>query len=189
MKNIEILSVVIILFVVLTTPSIGFESTYGQIEPPLLYEIRTGVLVHDVDGLWSGSQKESGVDYNFEIILSRPSFPFLLGTVYPSSGLSINNRGNTNKLYLGLLWEREIKSGVFLNLGIGAAWHDGNLETSDRDKKELGSRFLFRIPIEIGYALNKHHRLSIAFDHISNAYLAHPNEGMDSLGLRYGYRF
>jgi hypothetical protein len=27
------------------------------------------------------------------------------------------------------------------------------------------------------------------FDHISNAYLASPNEGMDTLGVRYGYQF
>ncbi len=30
---------------------------------------------------------------------------------------------------------------------------------------------------------------AVLFDHISNANLAVPNEGMDSLGIRYGYRF
>ena len=48
---------------------------------------------------------------------------------------------------------------------------------------------LFRIPIEVGYAVSRHHRVVLAFDHISNAYLASPNEGMDTIGLMYGYQF
>jgi lipid A 3-O-deacylase len=31
--------------------------------------------------------------------------------------------------------------------------------------------------------------MKILFDHVSNAYLANPNEGMDTLGIVYGYRF
>jgi len=27
------------------------------------------------------------------------------------------------------------------------------------------------------------------FDHISNGYLADPNEGLDTFGIRYGYLF
>jgi hypothetical protein len=29
----------------------------------------------------------------------------------------------------------------------------------------------------------------ILFDHVSNAYLESPNDGMDTLGIVYGYRF
>jgi hypothetical protein len=56
-------------------------------------------------------------------------------------------------------------------------------------KKSLGSRVLLRIPLEIGYSMTDHYEISILFDHISNAYLADPNEGLDTLGLRFGYRF
>jgi len=31
--------------------------------------------------------------------------------------------------------------------------------------------------------------MAVLFDHVSNADLAHPNEGMDTLGIVYGYRF
>jgi lipid A 3-O-deacylase len=189
LKNIIILSAVTILFAILAVPPTRAESTYDPSEPDLNYEIRFGVLAHDVDGLWSGSKKEDGVDYNFEIILRRHCLSFLKGSVCPNSGVNINSQGDTSRLYLGLLWEHEIKSGIFIDIGLGATLHNGELETSDPEKKELGSRVLFRIPIEIGYALNKHHRLLITFENISNAYLANPNEGMDSLGLRYGYRF
>ena len=57
------------------------------------------------------------------------------------------------------------------------------------DQKALGSRVLFHIPIEIGYRLSAKTSLSVYFDHVSNAYLAHANEGMDTLGGRLGYRF
>lgn len=189
MKNIVGLAVFTLLYSLFATPVSGIESAPDKSDPGLLYEIRLGVLAHDVDGLWSGLRKESGVDYNAEIVFRHPSFPLLLGTVRPISGLCINNRGDTSMVYAGLLWEIEMKSGMFLNLGAGAALHDGELETSEEDKKRLGSRVLFRIPIEFGYALNKRHRVSIAFDHVSNASLAYPNEGLDKFGLRYGYRF
>jgi hypothetical protein len=67
--------------------------------------------------------------------------------------------------------------------------HNGQLESDDANNKQLGSRVLFRVPIEFGFAIGKHHRISIMFDHISNADLADPNEGLDTLGLRYGFQF
>ncbi len=107
----------------------------------------------------------------------------------PNFGLSVNTNGDASKIYGGLLWEFEMTCGLFLNLGIGAAIHDGKLDTIRGDKRELGSRVLFRIPIEIGYTLHDCHRVSIAFDHVSNANLAHHNAGLNSLGLLYGYLF
>jgi lipid A 3-O-deacylase len=189
MKNIGILAVVILFYHLVATTAFGIEPAPGQSESGWLHEIRAGVLWHDVDGLWSGSREEGGVDFNAEIIFSRPGFSLEVGTVRPNFGLSVNNQGDTSKLYAGVLWELEMESGLFLNLGVGVAVHNGESESSEEDKKELGSRVLFRIPIELGYALSKHHAVSIMFDHISNAYLARPNEGLDTLGLRYGYRF
>ena len=108
----------------------------------MLYEvitIRLGVLAHDMDDLWSGTRKEGGVDLNTEIIFSRPSFSLLSGDIRPNLGASINTQGDTSKVYGGILWEFETKSGIFLNLGIGAAIHDGKTDTDREDKKSLGS--------------------------------------------------
>jgi hypothetical protein len=104
-------------------------------------------------------------------------------------GASLNTRGDTSKIYGGFLLQWEPDSAFFFSTGLDLALHDGRLDTDSADRKSLGSRVLFRIPIEIGYALNRRHRIILAFDHISNAYLASPNEGMDTLGLVYGYRF
>ena len=67
--------------------------------------------------------------------------------------------------------------------------YDGKLDTKRRDRKSLGSRILFHIPIELGLEIKKHHRVSLFFDHVSNAYLADKNDGLDTLGVRYGYKF
>jgi hypothetical protein len=153
-----------------------------------LYAIRTGILVHDVPW-WSRSSAEGGIDFNAEVGFKFPDYPLFDGRLNSNLGLSLNSRGDTSKVYSGLLWEHIWNSGMFLNFGLGLAVHNGQLESDDDDQKQLGSRILFRIPIEIGLYITRHHGLSIMFDHISNAYLADPNEGLDTIGLRYSYRF
>jgi lipid A 3-O-deacylase len=189
MKKIGILSSLVILWALVITPSAWSDLVPDQNGSGWLYVLSAGVFAHDVDGLWSGSRRESGVDLNVELILSRPNFTLPTGIVRPNYGVTVNDRGDTSKLYAGLIWEVDTPSGIFMNVGVGCAFHDGELEAGRGDKKGLGSRLLFRIPMEVGYTLNRRHRLSIAFAHVSNAYLADPNEGLDTLGLRYGYRF
>ena len=154
-----------------------------------LHDIRVGVLVHDVDGLWSGLRKEGGVDLSVEILLRILSFPLVYGRVHPNLGATVNTQGDTSKVYLGLLWDLETFFGLFFNLGLGGAVHNGDLDSGASNRKQLGARILFRIPFEVGFALAPNHRISVVFDHISNAYLAKPNQGLDTLGVRYSLRF
>jgi len=155
----------------------------------LIREIRCGVAAHDVDGLWSGSSKEKGPDIHAEAIFDRPLFRLFDATAYPNVGASVNTRGHTSKIFGGLLLQWEPSGPFFFSTGAGLALHDGKLDTASSDRKSLGSRVLFRIPVEIGYALTRNHRIAILFDHVSNLYLASPNKGMDTLGIVYGYRF
>lgn len=154
-----------------------------------LYGFRIGILAHDIDHLWSGYRAESGFDMNAELVFNQPSLSILNGRVLPNVGISINSRKDTSKFYGGLLWEFVIDPVFFANSGVGLAVHDGDLDSDDPDRKQLGSRVLFRIPVEIGISLGERHRLSVMFDHVSNAYLASPNEGMDTVGVRYGFQF
>ncbi|NKC12190.1 MAG: acyloxyacyl hydrolase [Gammaproteobacteria bacterium] len=158
-------------------------------EQPLIKELRFGVLAHDVDGLWSGSRREEGIDLNVEMVFGQPSLKLPLGALRPNLGASINTSGDTSKVYAGVLWQIDFESGLFIDLGLGGAIHDGETDTFRPDRKRLGSHLQFRIPIEIGYSPDGRNRFSIMFDHISNADLADPNEGLDTLGIRYSYRF
>ncbi len=152
-------------------------------------ELKAGALAHDVDGLWSGfSLEREAVDLNVEVILS-PSLPFLWGAIRPALGGTLNVHGDTSHAYLDARWEVDTPSGIFFAVGLGAALHDGHLDPDALDRKALGSRVLFHIPVEIGYRLDGHNSLSVYFEHLSNAGLADVNEGIDFLGVRYGYRF
>lgn len=152
-------------------------------------EIKLGVLAHDVPDLWSGFQLETdSPDINFEVLLA-PSLPALWGSIHPAFGATVNTDGDTSHAYVDARWQVELPSRFFLAVGLGAAIHNGKLEPTEPDRKALGSRVLFHIPAEIGYRFDDHNSLSIYFEHTSNAYLADYNEGLDRLGLRYGYKF
>ncbi len=148
-----------------------------------------GVAAHDVDGLWSGESKEQGPDIGAEAIFSHTLFHLLGATASPNAGVSINTQGNTSQLYAGFLLRWSQLAPFAFATGFGVAVHNGEQDTEAADRKSLGSQVLFRVPIQIGYALTAHHWLTLAFDHVSNGYLTSPNDGMDTLGVFYGYRF
>lgn len=155
----------------------------------IISELKVGALWHDPGDLWSGFRREpESVDINVEALLA-PSMPFLWGSIRPAVGGSINTDGGTSKAYVDARWQLETPSGIFFGLGLGAAIHDGNIDPIDSSKKALGSRVLFHIPAEIGWRFDAHNSVSVYFEHISNGYTQRYNEGLDSLGMRYGYRF
>ena len=152
-------------------------------------ELKIGVLSHDAPNMWARFRQEhQGVDVNFEALL-RPSLPLFLGTIRPALGATISTRGDTNHAYIGARWQIELPVGIFFGLGLGAAVHDGHMLPDSVNHKALGSRVMFHIPAEIGVRLDRQNSLSLYFEHTSNAGLANHNEGMDRIGLRYGYRF
>lgn len=176
------------LALLLTTACVGYAADQKAPAGPVL-EIRVGLAAHDVDGLWSGESKEKGPDVCAEVIFNRTLFHLFSGVAFPNMGVSVNTRGDTSKVYGGFLLQWEPTSTFFFSTGLGLALHDGERDANSADRKSLGSCVLFRVPIAIGYAFSRNHRIALTFDHISNAYLASPNEGLDTLGLVYGYRF
>jgi hypothetical protein len=158
----------------------------------LLHSVVIGGLWHDTPGLWSGFQVENNaVDVNIEAQLAMAYAMPWGGAIRPVIGGTINTEGDTSHAYIDARWQIDGPSGLFFGLGLGAAVHDGETGGvgADPDKKWLGSRVLFHIPAEIGVHLDAHNDLSVYFEHTSNAYTQHYNEGMDRIGIRYGYRF
>jgi lipid A 3-O-deacylase len=181
-------SAVAFILVFFTFPLFLTDSHAGD-GSPWVHELRLGVLNHDTDNMWSGFSRESGIDVNAELILS-PSYELWHGQVRPNLGFSVNTEGDTSKVYAGGVWEYLWKSGFLLDFGAGLAVHDG--ETDDPAslvRKQLGTRVLLRFSLELGYALSEHSRIYLMTDHVSNGYTVDPNEGMDTLGIRYGYLF
>ncbi len=170
--------------------ALGAASSGASAED-MLYALKIGALAHDVPDLWSGFQVEhNAVDINIEAQF-KAAWALPWGVIRPVIGGSINTRGQTSDGYIDARWQGDCPSGLFFGLGLGAAIHDGEIggEGSDPDRKWLGSRVLFHIPMEVGYHLDEHNDVSVYFEHMSNAYTQKYNEGMDRIGVRYGYRF
>ena len=154
-----------------------------------LHALKFGVLAHDVPDLWSGfAVEDRWVDLNFEAQF-KPSLMVFGGTLRPVLGASINTNGDTSHAYLDARWEIDCASNIFFGIGVGAAIHDGETGPPAQDAKWLGSRVLFHIPAEIGIHLDANNDLSVYFEHTSNASTMTYNEGLDRIGVRYGYRF
>ncbi len=162
---------------------------HAQSTKSIIDEVRFGVLAHDVPGLWSGWRIETAKpDVNGEVIFS-PSLAMFGGTLRPALGGTWNFNGGTSKAYADARWEYQTALGVFFGLGIGAAVHNGYRDPVSLDHKALGSRVLFHIPAEVGYRFTGGQTVSVYFEHISNGYTRRSNEGLDSLGVRYGMTF
>jgi hypothetical protein len=153
-------------------------------------ELKAGAQVHDMPYMWSGFHVEPyTVDLNVEALFGR-GWRVWGGNLRPALGATVNFNGDTSKAYLDARWERDFAyRNMFLGLGLGIAVHNGETFTSDPHAKELGRRVLFHPNIEIGQRLDEHRSLSLYFEHISNASTADKNQGLDTLGIRYGYRF
>ena len=152
-----------------------------------LSELRGGFLVHD-EGPFSRN-KEDGFDTNVEILFTSPAFLDVIWAPRPHVGGTINSSGNTSQAYLGLTWEWEFLRDFFFDFSFGGAVHDGETTEEKLDAKQLGCSVLFREAIDVGYRFNAQHAVMFHFAHISNGKLCDKNEGLETFGARYGYRF
>ncbi len=152
-------------------------------------EVFIGIVDHDA-GVF-GRNKEDGPDVNVEWRFDPPEFRAweLLLSPRPTIGANINTQDDTNTLYLAATWTAEFWGGFFFDWSMGGALHDGETDGEFLDKKSLGSPVLFYLAAGLGYRFWDHHSLSIRLDHISNAKIFGDNDGLDTVGIRYSYRF
>ncbi len=147
------------------------------------------MLLHD--RAFFHGRKEWGEDFNFEVLFPSPRWkPFkAVWSPRPHVGASINDKRDTSQLDAGFTWEWRPFGNAFIDGSLGLSLHDGDLAPGRRDMEGLGLRILFRESFEVGYRIRGRHGLSFIIDHISNAGLACHNQGITSMGVRYGYRF
>ena len=155
--------------------------------PQSITDLRVGLLLHDT-GPFSNT-KEDGLDGNVEVLFKSPTYLEKIWSPRPHVGMTLNSSSDTNQLYGGLTWNWGFEGGYFIDLSFGAALHDGETKTDSTDKKSLGCSLLFRESLGLGYVISGPHSVMLHFDHISNAKLCDRNEGLENLGLRYGYSF
>jgi hypothetical protein len=152
-------------------------------------ELRFGIVHHDTGVL--GRSKEDSVDVTMALrfLPLRGDIWDMLGNPRPFIGANINTSKETSTLFFGGNWDWYFGRQTFASFAWGGAAHTGKLETSRLDRKELGSRVLFYLAAELGYRFTTQHSLALRFDHMSNAKLTDKNEGLDTVGLIYGFHF
>jgi lipid A 3-O-deacylase len=169
-------------------PAVAWDTSVDR-PLSLLSEVKIGALAHDVPYMWSGFNREPyNADVNVEVLFA-PVVSFWGGSLHPVTGATINFDGYTSKAYTSLRWQRDFANRTFFGIGLGIAIHNGETFTSDRSYKQLGRRWLFHDSFEYGVRFDQHHSVSVYYEHISNASTAAKNHGLDTLGIRYGYRF
>ena len=170
-----------------TTPL--YRSTSPLVDMLRLDEARIGIANHDT-GVF-GTNKETGPT----IALSMRFRP-LTGDIWdillnprPFIGANINTTSDTSAINAGVNWNWYFMPRIFASFAFGGTLHDGKKSTTALDRKELGSHALFYLAVELGYRIDAHNSLALRLDHMSNAKLADNNEGLDTLGIMYGYHF
>ena len=149
-----------------------------------IYAIKSGLLVHGEGPVSSG--REAGYDLNIEVLWEDT---FL--AAYPAVGMELNDSGFTNFLYAGLAWEGSFFDTIIWELFFGGSVHDGKLTFIDKNRRALGSRFLFREAIALGFEITDRVTFTIIYDHYSHSGTDESlsNQGNDNTGVRLGYYF
>ncbi len=134
------------------------------------------------------------------MLFNSPDWLNILWSPRPHLGSSFNDREkDLEQFYGGITWEWEPIGPTFVDFSFGLSVHNGVNNTNDVNgvpdpdagrRREMGCKVLFRESLEFGFRFATRHGLSAIWDHISNGGLcSKENEGMDNLGVRYGYTF
>lgn len=166
---------------------VGLAAPPPALAVGLIDEARLGLLDHDI-GLFD-HHSEHGIDVNGELLFASPGLLGAIGAPHPNLGATANTSGNTDYGYFGLAWSGTLWGPLFGELGLGGAVHDGELNAAPDHRKALGSRILFHEELELGFHLTNAFGISAFVDHISNANLAHHNQGLTNLGMRGAFFF
>jgi lipid A 3-O-deacylase len=171
------------------TTSPAYGSSSPLVEMLRLDEARIGIAAHDV-GVF-GTDKESGPTIALSMRfkpLSGDMWDILLNP-RPFIGANINTTSDTSAINGGVNWDWYFLPQTFASFSFGGTLHDGEEATTKLDRKELGSHALFYLAVELGYRIDTHNSLALRIDHMSNAKTADNNEGIDTVGIMYGYHF
>ena len=155
---------------------------------PLGGEMRIGVMDHDTSLIRKRLETDSP-DINAEVLF--PSLKFLdwAWSPRPLIGATINTDGGTSLGYAGLGWNFDLGNKFYFDASLAGAVHNGETDKVTTSSRNYGCRLQFHETFSLGYQLNEHHSLMATFEHMSNAYLCDSNDGMNNIGVRYGYRF
>jgi hypothetical protein len=164
-------------------PGFGLLGKYSN-----KFELRLGVAAYDT-GIFSTHDFDGAV-INGELLFPSPDFLSVIGSPRPAIGVDIATEPDAiHFAYLDLNWDAHFTDRLYATWSLGGAVTSANdLDHSTR-YKNLGCRVLFHLGAGLGYDLSGHASIELYADHFSNADLCTPNNGAESAGIRFAYRF
>ncbi|WP_331374420.1 acyloxyacyl hydrolase [Sinorhizobium chiapasense] len=156
-------------------------------------EIRFGATT----SIGDGDNHESGVFPSFTIFFDPLGADSATGIaekilrprIHAGASIATSSSG-VNEVYGGFSWDADLTERLFVELGVGATVHDGDLNDDGTSGPKLGCRLLFREYAAAGYRFDDHWNLSATLEHASNADVCNgPNDGLTRAGLMLGYKF
>jgi lipid A 3-O-deacylase len=152
-------------------------------------EARIGAAFYDT-GLLTRPVRISGAATNGEVLFASPGFLDVIGSPRPYVGLDLGfTTDPIHFFYAGFNWDYHFTQRFYVSGSVGGAVHTQTDLVNPPTQRALGSRVLFHLGAAIGYDFTPNLTGQIYTNHFSNAGLAHPNEGHDASGVRFGYRF
>lgn len=168
----------------LSFPASAAELVFGK--HAARWEARGGLAAFDTGPFTP--QVESGIVVNGEILAPSPTFLSAIGSPRPYLGADVATNGGTNVLYGGLNWQAHLDR-FYLGMSAGASLNDDATISGGGETKDLGSNVLFHLQASAGIDFTDALSAEVYLNHFSNAGLGDSNDGLESAGLRIGYRF
>jgi lipid A 3-O-deacylase len=168
-----------------------------------LDEVYVGVMAHNICVTdCKNADKEDGPVVELQADFESPEFLHWAYSPRPYVVASLNVAGDTSFVGVGLDWRFEIGDKWAISPGVGYVVHNGetNLPYPDGSPEAaafteehvlLGSRDLFRTTLGVSREIGEHWEVQGFFSHLSHGQILGNgrNQGMDQLGVRFGYRF
>lgn len=173
----------------------GYAAASGPLiadRPLALSEIRGGVMWHQFIG--PKSADEGSLSANFEVLINgpwaRPTRGFWDNLTNPRlmAGATVNTSGYTSFVYGGLDWNFALTDRWYLGAGLGLGISDGETDNVP-GRIDVGCSVGGFAQLNLAYRVTERWSVMGTFQHISNGGLCEPNHGINTLGVRAGYRF
>jgi lipid A 3-O-deacylase len=168
-------------------------------------EVHVGVMAHNICVVdCKNANKEDGPNVELQVSFDSPSFLRWAGSPQPYIMASFNTAGNTSFGGVGLEWRWDFAEGWALEPGVGYVIHDGATENPfpggspeaaefAENNVLLGSDDLFRTSIGLTRDFAGPWEAQLFFEHLSHGQIIGDsdghNQGIDQLGIRFGYQF
>lgn len=165
--------------------------------------VHIGVMAHNICVTdCKNAGKEQGPNVELQANFGSPGFLSFVGSPQPYVVLTVNTSGDTSSGGVGLEWSFPVSENWSIEPGFGYVIHDGetNLPFASGTPEAaaftenhvlLGSRDLFRTSLGVTRDFDGPWEAQVFFSHLSHGQILGNgrNQGMDQLGVRFGYRF